>query len=192
MKYDPQIHHRRSIRLKGYDYSQSGLYFITICIQNRECLLGKIEQGLINLNQAGQMVQQMWQQLPQRFSSIQIDEFVVMPNHLHGIIAISMVNMVSNNQSQAQDLKQIQPLQTSKSVKLGDIIGAFKSITTHQYIQGVKQYHWQGFTGKLWQRNYYEHIIRDQASLNNIREYIINNPLKWEDDHENPTHFTKP
>lgn len=192
MKYDPQIHHRRSIRLKGYDYSQSGLYFITICIQNRECLLGKIEQGLINLNQAGQMVQQMWQQLPQRFSSIQIDEFVVMPNHLHGIIAISMVNMVSNNQSQAQDLKQIQPLQTSKSVKLGDIIGAFKSITTHQYIQGVKQYHWQGFTGKLWQRNYYEHIIRDQASLNNIREYIINNPLKWEDHPENPTHFTKP
>jgi REP element-mobilizing transposase RayT len=192
MKYDPQIHHRRSIRLKGYDYSQSGLYFITICIQNREFLLGKIEQNLMILNPAGEMVKQMWQQLPQRFPHIQIDEFAVMPNHLHGIISISMVNTIPSNHIQGQYLEQIQPLETTKSVKLGDIIGAFKSMTTHQYIQGIKQDNWQGFMGKLWQRNYYEHIIRDQESLNNIREYIINNPLKWEDDPENPNQIPKP
>jgi REP element-mobilizing transposase RayT len=191
MKYDPQIHHRRSIRLKGYDYSQSGLYFITICIQNRECLLGKIEQGLINLNPAGEMIKQMWQQLPQRFAHVQIDKFVVMPNHLHGIISLSMVDKISSNQIQGQALKPIQSLEKPKSVKLGDLIGAFKSMTTHEYIQGVKQYNWPRFAGKLWQRNYYEHIIRDQVSLNNIREYIINNPLKWEEDSENPTQITK-
>ena len=179
MKYDPQIHRRRSIRLKGYDYSQSGLYFITICIHNRECLLGEIKQNLINLNPAGEMITQIWQQLPQRFPHIQLDEFVVMPNHFHGIIGI-----FSNN-SPIPDSK-------SKIVKLGDIIGAFKSITTHQYIQGVKQDGWQSFDGKLWQRNYYEQIIRDQASLNNIRKYIINNPLKWEDDPENHTQIVKP
>ncbi|BAY29518.1 hypothetical protein NIES2107_13610 [Nostoc carneum NIES-2107] len=192
MKYDPQIHHRRSIRLKGYDYSQSGLYFITICVQNRECLLGKIAQGLMNLNSAGEMVNQTWQQLPQRFPHIGIDEFVVMPDHMHGIIAISMVDTTSSNHIQEQDLEQIQPLETTESVNLGNIIGAFKSITTHQYIQGIKQDNWQRFTGKLWQRNYYEHIIRDEASLKNIREYIRNNPMKWQNNPENPNQIPKP
>jgi REP element-mobilizing transposase RayT len=179
MKYDPQIHHRRSIRLKGYDYSQSGLYFITLCIQNRECLLGEIEHNLINLNPAGGMVKQIWQQLPRRFPYIQIDEFVVMPNHLHGIILISMFDSIPGDQIQ-------------RKVKLGDVVGAFKSVSTHQYIQGVQKYNWQGFQGKLWQRNYHEHIIRDEASLNNIRQYILDNPRKWEDDPENPAQTTKP
>lgn len=175
MKYDPQIHHRRSIRLKGYDYSQSGLYFITICIQNRECLLGKIENDAIKLNSAGEMVKRIWQELPQRFPSIQMDEFVVMPNHLHGIISISS-----------------EFLENQSSVRLGDIVGAFKSISTHQYIQGVKEYNWQRFQGKLWQRNYYENIIRDERSLKNIRQYIHDNPQKWKNDRENPTQMTKP
>jgi REP element-mobilizing transposase RayT len=113
MKYDPQIHHRRSIRLKGYDYSQSGLYFITICIQNRECLLGKIEQNLMILNPAGEMVKQMWQQLPQRFPHIQIDEFAVMPNHLHGIISMSMVSTIPGNHIQGQYLEQVRPLESN-------------------------------------------------------------------------------
>ncbi len=170
MNYNPQIHHRRSIRLQGYNYAQIGFYFVTICVQNKECLLGDIKQGLMNLNPASKMVRKIWLQLPQRFANIDLDEFVIMPNHFHGLISISI-----NNEPEKQF-----------SVKLSEVIGAFKSMTTHQYIQGVKQYNWQRFQGKLWQRNYYEHIIRDEFSLNNFRQYIIDNPIKWENDQENP------
>ena len=164
MKYDPQTHHRRSIRLKGYDYSQLGGYYITLVAQNREHFFGGIFEGKVVLNDAGKMIQLSWQNLPNRFSNIELDERVIMPNHLHGIINI---------------VKQ-------ESVSIADVVGAFKSITTHEYILGVKNSGWPPFEKRLWQRNYWEHIIRNEKELDRIREYIINNPIKWQADAENP------
>ncbi|TVR13291.1 MAG: transposase [Phormidium sp. GEM2.Bin31] len=168
MKYNPDIHHRRSIRLKSHNYSNPGFYFITICTQHRTCLFGKIEHRKIFLNPAGELIQTFWQQLPQQFSNIALDSFILMPNHLHGIIQI-----------------QDKPTPTPKTI--GDILAAFKSKTTHHYIIGVRQNHWPPFPGKLWQRNYYERVIRDNRELDHIRQYIQDNPLKWDEDPENPT-----
>jgi REP element-mobilizing transposase RayT len=168
VKTNPGNHHRRSIRLRSYDYSLNGAYFITICIHHHECVLGEISQNQMAVNAAGEMVAQQWEALTQRFSSLQLDEFIVMPNHIHGIL-------VFDNEAE----------NSSKST-LGDIVGAFKSITTHEYINGVKQHNWQAFDKKFWQRNYYEHIIRSEESLNQVREYIIHNPANWPQDENNP------
>ena len=163
MKYNPLIHHRKSIRLQNYDYSQAGAYFITICTQHRQHFLGEIIQNEMRLNEAGTMILQQWETLPQRFSSLQLDAFVIMPNHIHGILV----------------------LDGHSNKTLADIVGAFKSITTNEYIKGVKQYHWQSFDRIFWQRNYYEHIIRNEQALNQIREYIVYNPISWAQDENN-------
>jgi REP element-mobilizing transposase RayT len=218
-KYNPNIHHRRSIRLKGYDYSQAGLYFITICVKNRECLFGNIVEASlvdvqntdaqINLNDAGKMVEEEWLKLPQRFNNIKLHKYIVMPNHFHAILEITATqNKMENNvgvslvdtqndvdtrndvdtqndvDTRNDDLTQTGQPQgiapTNKTV--GDMVGAFESITTVEYIRGVKQNGWQPFDGKLWQRNYWEHIIRNENEYNRISQYIINNPSKWEND----------
>jgi REP element-mobilizing transposase RayT len=163
--------------------------------QHRECLFGEISDRLLTLNPAGQMVKRIWQELPQRFPQIEIDEFVIMPNHLHGIIWIvhhpvgaSLVDVQPvDGDAKIMDLGQGQalPLGIPKTVKLGDVIGAFKSMTTHEYVIGVRQNHWQEFPRKLWQRNYYEQIIREEESLEKIHQYIANNPLNWAKDREN-------
>ena len=171
MRYNPKIHHRRSIRLKGYDYSQSGLYFITICTQNRQCLFGKIQSGLIILNDAGRMVEMGYFELESRFPNIQYGEMVVMPNHFHCIIHI---------EGQPRGISPT--INSINTPTIGDIVGAFKSISTNEYIAGVKQLGWQRFNKKLWQRNYYEHIIRNEVGYLKISEYIKNNPLTWLDD----------
>ena len=162
-QYDPQKHHRRSIRLKGHDYGRAGIYCVTLCIQHREYRLGNIAEGMVHLTDAGHMVQRAWEQLPDRFPDMALDSYVVMPNHFHGLVVF------------AQNAPQ----------PLGSIIGAFKSITTHQYIVGVKESGWPAFDKKVWQRNYYEHIVRDEVSLARIREYIVMNPLRWDADREN-------
>jgi putative transposase len=164
MTFNPKIHKRRSIRLKGYDYSQTGLYFITICTQNKECFFGDITGGEMVLNNVGIMVENQWLNLQNRYQYIELHEYIVMPNHIHGIIQI-----VGG-----------QPQRITPTV--GDIVGAFKSLVTNEYIRNVKQNNWQRFNGKLWQRNYYEHIIRDEKSFLQIAEYIQTNPLKWQDD----------
>jgi REP element-mobilizing transposase RayT len=176
MTYNSDIHHRRSIRLKHYDYSQAGAYYVTICTENRECLFGIIEDAQMKMNDAGKMVQNVWYELPGRFSEIHLDEFIIMPNHIHGIISIVGAPLVGARISE-KDSAGTRPAPT-----LGDIIGVFKSITTHSYTKGVIQQQWQRFSGKLWQRNYYEHIIRNETDLEKIREYIANNPLTWEAD----------
>ena len=200
MKYNPQIHHRRSIRLKGYDYSQAGLCFVTICVQNRACLFGEITNGKMNLNNAGQMIETEWLNLHERFKNIHLHEYIVMPNHFHAILKIvttvgaplvvaqnEMVNQ-NNDTTVSGQPQGIAPTNQqngtiSKTGKtLGDMVGAFESITTVNYIRGVKTHHWPSFDGKLWQRNYWEHIIRDEQSYQNISEYIINNPAKWNED----------
>ncbi len=184
-KYNPNIHHRRSIRLKGYDYSQAGLYFITICCQDRECRFGKIENGQMQLNDAGMMVENEWLKLSERFKNIQLHEYVVMPNHFHAILEIVGATLVvaqNDDGTQKGQPQGIAPTDTEKNKTVGEMIGAFQSIVTVEYIRGVKTLGWQPFNGKLWHRNYWEHIIRNEQSYQTISEYIINNPAKWTDD----------
>lgn len=176
MKYNPNKHHRRSIRLKGYDYSQSGLYFITICVKNNACLFGEIVNGVLLLNDAGKMVETEWTKLPDRFKNIELHEFIVMPNHFHAILEIVGATLMDAQNADEPVKKTV-----------GDMVGAFQSIVTVEYIRGVKNNDWQPFDRKLWHRNYWEHIIRNEQSYQTISEYIINNPLKWDEDKFNPS-----
>ena len=173
MKYDSKVHHRRSIRLKGYDYSQNGAYFLTICAYNKRCLFGKIVNTEINLNDAGRMIEDEWHNLAVRFNNIQLDEHIVMPNHFHGIIMVGAPIMGT------QDVRPAEKAPTRGAPTISKIIGAFKSITTCKYIDGVKIHEWPSFDKKLWQQNYYEHIIRNETSLEKIRNYVLGNPGNW-------------
>lgn len=193
-------HKRKSIRLKGYDYSQAGLYFVTIDVKELTCLFGVIENGSMVLNDAGKMIEIEWLKLTGRFPNIRLHESVVMPNHFHGIIEILDIWKTSDNQwlmsgdkiktiSKAEELQIIGQTQdpklannNSKNKRLGDMVGAFQSITTVEYIRGVKDFGWKRFNGKLWHRNYWEHIIRSRSSYLNISRYILNNPAKWKED----------
>ncbi len=224
MKYDPQKHHRRSIRLKGFDYSQAGWYFVTICAQNREILFGDVIDGKMVLNTFGKIIEYHWKKIPIHFKNVNIDEFQIMPNHFHGIVNIiksvgamhsgqnninddknsdmhvgamhSNQNNINNdknpdmhvgamhsNQNNINDDKNsdmnASPLQRPHGTKpgsLGAIMQNFQSITSRK-INKIRKTP----GARLWQRNYYEHIIRDENELNRIRQYIIENPLKWQD-----------
>ncbi len=191
MAYNPNIHNRRSIRLKGYDYSQAGLYFITICCQNRDCFFGEILNNEMILNDAGKMVDDEWLKLRERFPNIQLHEYIIMPNHFHAILEIVEATpvVVSNDDNAQNDNvvekghpRGVDPTVNAMAKTLGDMVGAFQSITTVKYINGVKTKNWKQFNKKLWQRNYWEHIIRNEKSLHNISEYIINNPKNWTND----------
>jgi len=198
--YDSEIHHRRSIRVKGYDYAQDGAYFVTVCAQDRRCLFGDVVSEKMKLNEAGRMVCDHWVNLNNRFPNIEIDEFIVMPNHFHGILIVGaglvsarsefsiMANRVGGNSMADADLRMrnantradTRPAPTGVNAGLGEIICAFKSLTTNDYIRNVKCGKFPKFEKSIWQRNYWEHIIRDDDDLNRVREYIINNPLNWE------------
>jgi len=169
-KYDPNIHHRKPIRLEGYDYSQEGLYFITICIQGHKCLLGDISKGILTTNDAGRMIETEWLLLPIRFPNIQLHEFIVMPNHFHAILEIT-----TNDENSIIETSPV-----NKNVFT--IIDAFKSIITVKYIHGVKNDGWTHFEDKFWQYSYWEHIIRKIESYQQIADYIINNPATWLED----------
>ena len=224
--------HRRLLRLAGYDYSQAGAYFVTVCTQDRSCFFGDVtEDGAMRWNDPGQMLIAQWAALSDRFPAVAIDTFVVMPNHLHGIIwiydsktahrenAVGATPRVGATTRVAPTnvrnrgivgaglvparptgvrnrgtvgaglvparLVPARPNQDSRP-NLGDVVGAFKSLTTVAYARGVKASGWPGFRGRLWQRTYYEHIIRDDESLGRIRHYIQNNPARWVCDRENP------
>ena len=285
--YDPNIHHRRSIRLKGYDYASVGLYFVTICTQNRECLFGEIKNDEMVLNDAGRMVEKWYRKTHDKFPDIICHEMVIMPNHFHciwenvGLHGASPVgadpcvrplsNDVQPNPCVRPFSNDVQPnpcvrrpkqnMEPSTNIVIDDCdrekgvhtgngehnimmgvhvgngkhdfmegahvgndkndvmkgahvgndkndvmkgahVGAplqtdlgehtgsplssvvqwFKTMSTNEYIRGVKQLGWPPFDRKLWQRNYYEHIIRDDVSLQNIAFYIENNPAQWQDD----------
>jgi len=205
MKFNPNIHNRRSIRLAEYDYSLAGAYFVTICTQGREYLFGEVVNGGMQLNDAGHMVQTVWGNLPERFAGIELDEFVTKPNHVHGIIVLIGAPLVGalgggadgeKNHAKTRSWAGTRPAPTNArkqnmaAVKpapaLGEIVGVFKSITTHEYVLGIEQHGWPSFSGRLWHRNYYEHIIRNEKVLDNIRQYIAENPMRWEFDRENP------
>jgi len=193
MRYDPAIHHRRSIRLQGYDYTQAGAYFVTICAQGRECLFGEIAgagpcvcpgfrtccsdaPSKMRLNAAGMMTQQIWQEMPEYYPGVALDAFVVMPNHIHGIVILAGQGQTSGQQhGQAQG-----PAPT-----LPDIVRQYKTLTMKRYADGVRQCGWRPFPGRLWQRNYWERVIRDEEELQAVREYIQNNPARWAEDQLN-------
>jgi len=158
------------------------MYFFTICVQAKKCLFGDILDEEMILNDAGKMIDKEWKELPNRFKNIEFDEYLIMPNHFHGIIVIDD-SVDGQAQGTAPTVDCFDgpenvgvPLVGTHALTLGNIIGAFKSITTNSYIKGVRNNNWQPFIRKLWQRNYFEHIIRNEKSLDNIRGYIVNNP----------------
>jgi REP element-mobilizing transposase RayT len=182
IKYNPEVHHRRSIRLKEYDYSNAGAYFVTMCVKNRECLFGSIHNREMIMNDAGQMVYKWWNELAHKFNNIELDGFVIMPNHMHGIIVIVGADLCVCPDERNNNTKK----GAHAGAPLHRVIQWFKTMTTNEYIRGIELYRWQSVYGKLWQRNYYERVIRDEYELTRIREYIIHNPLQWDEDEYNP------
>ena len=184
MKYDPRLHNRQSIRLHGYDYSNAGMYFITLCVQERLFLFGDIINGRMEL--AGQMILQAWEGIPHAYAGILTDRFVVMPNHVHGIIAL-LAGHLGPGPVPAEERQRMLAMDPPvQQVPLHEAVKRFKTYTATLYGQGVRGERWRPYAGKLWQRNYYEHIVRSAKSLGEIRYYIINNPLRWQYDRENP------
>ena len=179
-KYVPKKHSRRSIRLKGYDYSQAGAYFITICCANGECRFGFVENDKMVLNDFGEIAHQEWVRLTERFDHFQLDVFQIMPNHMHAIVVLD--DLVGATLAVAPDdaVGFDKRAQASRAPTVGDIIGAYKSIVAVECLSIYKSRH--EIMGKLWQRNYYENIIRDQQSYQNIANYILNNPAHWQSD----------
>jgi REP element-mobilizing transposase RayT len=178
---DNKKHHRRSIRLKDYDYSQAGAYFVTICVKDMKCILGKIQSSKMRLSKIGGIIQQYWEEIPNHFDSVKLDVFVVMPNHLHGIVYITDdcrgVQLNAPTKNAPNFYSSISPGRKTLSV----VIRTFKAaVTTHCRKSRIHS--------SLWQRNYYEHIIRNEEKLDLIRGYILYNPLQWQYDRENPEH----
>lgn len=201
--YNPHIHHRKSIRLKGYDYSQEGLYFITICCHGMVCRFGSISGKTMVLNGYGQIAHDEWLKTCEIRPNVELGEFVVMPNHIHGIVRICRGELHSvdgrgelhsplvpgelhlpnggelhshiGGELHSPQGGVCKTPQRGPSQTVGAIVRGYKSAVT-------KQLGLMGFVGKLWQRNYWEHIIRDETSYIRISDYIINNPAKWADD----------
>ncbi len=205
-KYNPNIHHRRSIRLQGYDYSSEGLYFITICCHNKVCLFGHVVNAAMVLNEYGQVAFNEWMKTPEIRPNVELGEFIVMPNHIHGIIRITRrgelhsPNIESNSSDgrgvldtpdyvgdsrgvlntpdfmgECNSPQRYSPRLRGPSQTIGAIVRGYKSAVT-------KQLNALGIGRKVWQRDYYEHIIRNEQSYYNISNYIVNNPAKWWED----------
>lgn len=183
-KFDPQKHHRRSIRLKGYDYTQNGAYFVTIVTWRRECLFGEVVNGEMMLDRRGQIADECWREVSNHFPYVELGSYIIMPNHMHGIIVISADRMVTMDVGATH----ASPLQKRpRGVlpgSLGAIIGSYKSAVTKRIGRDMNE------TG-IWQRNYYEHVIRNDKDLQNKTDYIEANPLLWEQDDENPVKANK-
>jgi REP element-mobilizing transposase RayT len=206
-RYDPRKHHRRSIRLPGYDYRSPGAYFVTVCVRQGDCLLGEVVDGQMQLSAWGQVADRQWRRIPQHFSHVQLDEWVVMPNHVHGILIITGRVGVGrgeastptptspSGQSPPTNLpvvsgfgRDASPLQGTVALpngaaagSLGAIVGNWKSVTTRRI---NRMRHTPGVP--FWQRNYWEHIIRTEDALHRIRAYIRSNPARWAEDQLHP------
>ena len=210
MKYDPTKHHRRSIRLKGYDYHNAGAYFVTICTKNRECVL---DDPIINA-----IIHNVWYALPSWFPTIELDEFVVMPNHTHFVVwnnvgtPLAGILDAGNADEGAPNMdggapnmdggkpnmdggkprpyKIPKPQKINTAPALGDIVGAFKSLVFKVYLDWI-EVNDPSRRAKFWQGNYYEHIIHNDRELNAIRQYIIDNPMNWNLDRDNLENIRK-
>ncbi len=192
MKYDPKKHDRKSIRLQGYDYASAGAYFITICTHQRQCLFGEVIKGVMELSNYGTIAATEWARSTDIRQEIELGEWIVMPNHFHGIVFIR-----PTVEERTQSPAPLQPLQgygyqletgmaIRKPKSLSSLIAGFKIAVTTK-INGDRH------TPRkpVWQRNYYEHIIRDEISLEKIRQYILNNPVSWEQDQLHPNNPSK-
>jgi len=193
-KFDPQKHHRKSIRLKGYDYSSEGAYYVTIVVQGRECLFGEIIDEEMCLNEYGRIAQNWWNEIPIHFPNVELGAFVIMPNHIHGIIFITTERrgeVLSPHDNANKNIQEINidepndqggetpPLQHPT---LGQIVAYFK----YQSTKEMNRIETDKAITKFWQRNYYEHIIRDEKDLQNKSDYIDANPILWDEDENNP------
>ena len=187
---------RRAMRLRGYDYSQPGAYFITTCVQHRKCLFGTIIDGGMRLNKIGQIVVECWNRISQHFPSVELGDSVIMPNHFHGIISwnnrrgevSSPDDITPNRRGEVSSSNVITPNRRGEvsSPALGKIIAYFK----YQSTKHINQHHNTPGT-RIWQRNYHDHIIRDDPDLQRLRQYIQDNPMKWELDQLHPDNPSK-
>ena len=213
MKYDPNVHNRKTIRLKWYDYSKKWLYFITISIKDKLCLFWIIKNNKNILFDSWKMIEKYWLELESKFNNIKLHEYIVMPNHFHWIIEIVENktvranlcvrpdnNVINDNDNVINDNDNVIYVNSENNAgwthrftptwwkfiydiaSIPFIIQWFKTMTTNEYIKNVKLNNWFSFNKKLWQRNYYEHIIRNKKSYSEISEYINNNHLKWNED----------
>ena len=188
-KFDPRKHHRRSIRLPNYDYAQAGAYYITIVTWHRECLFGEVVKGEMVLSKFGLVAKQQWEKLPTRFLNIELGAFVIMPNHMHGIIGIMAGRGTAGNLNPHDgEPSRRAPTQEGfqKPVKgsIPTIIRSYKAAVAYRInlmrrTQDIP----------IWQRNYYEHIIRNERDLQNKTDYIESNPMLWDQDDENPANI---
>jgi REP element-mobilizing transposase RayT len=220
MRYDPERHHRRSVRLRQYDYSQAGAYFVTICVQGRECLLGEVAGAAVVLSPFGRMVENWWNDLPRRFPRLDLDAWVVMPNHLHGIVVLGAPALETTNSepltveggetpplpkerptvgagfprpAPCKDRNHLSQSTNSAAIEavlrcptLGQVVAYFKFQSTKSVNQA------RGTPGgRFWQRNYYDHVIREETSLDRLRNYVVENPLRWELDQLHPDQPSK-
>ena len=190
MRYNPDVHHRRTIRLRDYDYSTAGAYFVTICTFERECLLGDAVDGEMRLNGMGQIVATIWDSLPERYPDVDADAFVIMPNHIHGIIVINGdVQVGAIHESPDLDLPQHErairesPLPNRRTMTLSKVIGYLK-MNTAKRINQLRD----NPGASVWQRNYYERVIRNDQELQSIQQYVVDNPAKWQEDENHPSH----
>ena len=213
MNPKPSLPRRHAMRLRGYDYSQPGAYFVSICAQHRKCLFGTIIDGQMRLNEIGEIVVECWSRIPQHFPSVELGEYVIMPNHIHGIIASNIVEARSprpagEEHSTPPTVEARSPRPTGeehstpptvgtrsprpsentknrtdeiRSPSLGKIVAYFK----YQFTKHINQHHNMPGT-RIWQRNYYDHVIRDDTDLQRIRQYIQDNPMKWALDQLHP------
>jgi REP element-mobilizing transposase RayT len=164
---------RKRLRIQGFNYKSAGYYFVTFCTENRLCLFGQIIENQIYLNEPGEIIYKSISTLKNRYCNVDVDSFVVMPNHVHAIIVLDRYDRTQNTMN--------------FDVGIPDIIRNIKTFTTTSYIKGVNQKNWTPFYKRLWQKSYHEHVIRNEQSLENIRLYIIQNPEKWEFDKDNPS-----
>jgi len=201
---------RRSIRLQGYDYAQAGAYFVTICTQDRECLFGEVVDGEMVLNAYGRVVATFWQRIPHHFARVELDEWVVMPNHVHGVIVITdddggddvgrgdafrkrrsgRVGTFAAHGSTAKEPAVGECVAPTDGDcrpagpppgSLGAIVGNFKSVTTRRINRMRKT---PGV--RVWQRNYHDRVIRNERELKAVRRYVHQNPARWADDRNHP------
>ncbi len=174
----PRRRKRRSLRLKDYDYTQPGGYFVTICTQDRRCLWGDVRAGEMWLNEIGQIAEWCWEEVPSHFPHVRGDSFVVMPNHLHGILILRETRRGTTCRAPTPDTEEFaRPVAGS----LPTIIRSFKAAVTKHVRRATKIKDFQ-----VWQRGYYERIVRNERELELLREYIVSNPIRWALDAENP------
>ena len=216
MSYDPLRHHRQSIRLRGHDYTQAGEYYVTLCVKDRECALGEIKDGLMLLSGIGEIAATCWLEIPRHFPNALLDEFVIMPDHMHGILILRNCvpvgvqyieprreNIEPRRENIEPRRENIEPRRENIEPRRENIaprieqnpnLNRYQKVVPGSLSSIIRSYkgavarlcHRQGIPEFRWQRNYYEHIIRDGHALDRIRRYIANNVSKWSEDKENP------